>query len=281
MATAFHHTRSGVGGGLSDYRAVLHLARSHHHAAPRPPGWLINYGLSTRNAQALIRGGWSTIADLDTTERAWRTAINHEDIGELHTWLQVPGLGVAGANDLRDSLARWRDDRPADPARSTRIVQVAAAVRADIAAGAIEHGQTMPSTVAVARRHNVQHDDVTKAYDVLVLAGWCAWRNQPHPRTWRDHRLPVALLPGPPCRVTWPTGSTARARRRAADAVELLRHNPGVWQPSHDNPHTLRALASIADVEFNDAERTLAIKTVSTRAPEPWPSSPRAPRPVR
>jgi hypothetical protein len=247
----------------ADVRDILTSARL-RDPAPRTPGFLINYGLPARIALALIRGGWSTVHDLDTAERAWHTAAAHGTDCSFHRWLRVPLLGIAGANELRDSLAAWRDGEPGTSTEPTRTNHITAAIRADIAAGTFEHGQTLPNMAHLGRKHGGQAVDVGKACHMLVLAGWCGWRRAPAPEDERDRRLPVALVPGTPYELRWAPTMGSATRGRAADAAELLRHNPGAWQDD-DSRHTLRGLTPISEATLDDAHRMLTIDAVSRR----------------
>jgi hypothetical protein len=228
------------------------------NSAPRTPGFLINYGLPVHTAQALIRGGWSTVTDLDRTERAWSTAVRHGTDCSFAEWLRVNDFGVVNAAHLRHALTRWRARDPAPPRETPKAVRVATSVRARIAAGEFDHGAALPTMAATARAHGMVPTKAANAYDMLVLAGWCAWRVAPGPTDWRERWCAVALLPDTPYDVTWAPDTTAGSRRRATDAVELLRHNPGAWQ-DNDTLRTLRALAPIADAVFADRERALTI----------------------
>lgn len=246
-----------------DVHNALAAARSHGNAY-RTPGFLINYGLSPGTAHALIRGGWSTIAELDTAERAWSTATRHGGDCPLHTWLEVPHFGPVAARDLRHALHRWRQHDPTPPPRTNDVNRLAATVRAQIATGEFGQGQPLPARAALARVHAMRPLDVTRTYDILLLAGWCAWRDQPVPADARPRQHAVALLPGRPYDIVWPSTITARARRRATPAAELLRHNPGAWRPD-DTSHTLRTLTSITAADFDDRTRKLTITAVTTR----------------
>lgn len=247
-----------------DVREILTLARL-HDPAPRTPGFLINYGLSARVALALIRGGWSTVNDLDRSERAWRTAVDHGMDRPFHSWLSVPHLGGTGAARLRETLAYWRDDHPAESLEDSRTNRIVAAVREEIAAGALEHGRILPNMAHLARRYDGKPVDAGKACHVLVLAGWCAWRRKPDlDDDDRDRRIPIVLVPGTPYSVHWQHSLAAPTRARAADAVELLRHNPGAWQAAEPR-HTLRGLAPITDATMEDARRALTVNAVSRR----------------
>lgn len=229
-----------------------------HSAGPRTPGFLINYGLPPRIAQALIRGGWSTVAELDSAEQAWLAT----QADTFDAWLNSPEFGVVGGRGLRQALERYRDREPVMPPQNNAVTRLTATIIAQVAAGEFERGHPLPGLAAFARSHGVQPTVVSKAYDVLALAGWCAWRNRPDAGDSRHRQHPVALTPGQPYDLMWSSTVTTRARRRATAAAEFLRHNPGAWR-SQDTTNTVQKLRRIADADFDDVAGTLTVVEVS------------------
>lgn len=243
----------------SDVIDVLSSARS-HGGTLRTLGFLINYGLSAQTAQTLVRGGLSTITELDTAECAWSaTAEPRSFSASLH----IPGLGAVQGRNLREALHRWRADDPAAATPVTDAGRLVLTIRAQIAAGDFGHGQMLPTWATLARRHGVRPADAQVACEVLELAGWCAWRDIPNDATYRMRRQhAVILVPGRPYDVVWPSPAMARASRRASKSVQFLRHNPGSWR-SNDSSHTLRRLAPISEAHFDDPSETVTITALS------------------
>jgi hypothetical protein len=221
----------------------------------RPVTYLINHGLELRRATALLRAGFSTVAEIEFARDMWRRTRASVSFSEF---LRARDVGEHAASSMLHALDIYQAGVITFPSRWP-FEQVAAQYRGRVLDGSTPHWTPLGDALEIGEREGLSPTSTNSLLRLLSYTGFAV----------KIDRTVYAVDPRIPYTVEWAESVPEVWRKLLRGSAELLRHNVTLCAGWRD-PFPLLALNGVGEVEWDHDLRIVRILTVDGPAVMNW-----------